>query len=56
MTDAKTNSYKVLRALDHDKKRYAAGKTVPLTDEQAEPLLAIGAVEATKSAAKAPAK
>lgn len=53
MADAKAK-YLVKSPLDHNGKRYEIGKTVDLTDDEAEPLLPIDVVEpAEKQAEKA---
>lgn len=45
--------YIVKTPVDHDNKAYTPGKPIDLDDEQAEALLAVGAIE---PAPKAPAK
>ncbi len=40
------SNYKVLTPIDHDNKRYAIDKPIELTDEEAAPLLAVGAIAA----------
>lgn len=47
--------YIVKEPLNHDQKEYAIGKSVELTDEQAEALLAVSVIEAPASKTKEPA-
>ena len=49
------SKYKVLTPIDHDGKRYEPGKPIELDDEQAKPLLAVGAIAGGKGKAEEPA-
>ena len=53
---AKTNTYTCMRRVLHNAKRYRPTDTMQLRDEQASPLLALGAIEAQGSLGKAAEK